>query len=227
MRSSKIILAMCLGASAWAQTLPPKPQAHPPVEAKPSAVQTPSSVHSATPSKIAAPAVKSSVAPLVPSAKPILKTVSTPAAMPVEHPARRKYARANVIRTKSAGQPLVKAATIGGGQPSPVLIRGQRDPFVSPVVERVASASACVGSGRKCLEVGEITLHGVVSSPNGFIAVVVNGEHTYFLRENDPLANGAVERITRDAIVLRERSSDALGRPFTHEVTKKLGVPAV
>jgi hypothetical protein len=67
----------------------------------------------------------------------------------------------------------------------------------------------------------------VVRTPSGFIAVVVNGEHTYFLHENDPLADGAVERITKDAIILRERSSDALGRPLTREVTKKLGVPAV
>jgi len=106
-------------------------------------------------------------------------------------------------------------------------VKGRRDPFVSPLVERLGNGPTCAGSGRKCLAVGEITLHGVVSSPNGFIAVVVNGEHTYFLRENDPLANGAVERITRDAIIMRERSSDALGRPFTREVTKKLGVPAV
>jgi Tfp pilus assembly protein PilP len=75
--------------------------------------------------------------------------------------------------------------------------------------------------------VGEISLHGVVRTPSGFIAVVVNGEHTYFLHENDPLADGAVERITKDAIILRERSSDALGRPVTREVTRKIGVPAV
>jgi hypothetical protein len=74
--------------------------------------------------------------------------------------------------------------------------------------------------------VGEITLNGVVRSPGGFIAVVVNGEHTYFLRKDDPLADGAVEKITLDAITLRQRSSDALGRPVVREVTKKLGVPA-
>jgi Tfp pilus assembly protein PilP len=67
----------------------------------------------------------------------------------------------------------------------------------------------------------------VVHSPEGFIAVVMNGDHTYFLHENDPLADGAVERITKDTITLRERSSDALGRPLTREVTKKLGAPAI
>jgi hypothetical protein len=104
---------------------------------------------------------------------------------------------------------------------------GHRDPFVSPIVERTRDSAFCTGSGRRCLLVGEVSLHGVVRTPSGFIAVVVNGEHTYFLRENDPLADGAVERITKDSIILRERSSDALGRPLTREVTKKLGVPAV
>jgi hypothetical protein len=92
------------------------------------------------------------------------------------------------------------------------------------VVERVRAQATCTGTGRQCLLVGEVILRGVVHGPSGFIAVVANGEHTYFLRENDPLADGAVERITNDAIVLRERSSDPTGRPVTHEVTRKLGV---
>ena len=108
-----------------------------------------------------------------------------------------------------------------------IAAKGHRDPFVSPIVERIRDSATCAGSGRRCLLVGEISLHGVVRTPSGFIAVVVNGEHTYFLHENDPLADGAVERITKDAIILRERSSDALGRPLTREVTKKIGVPAV
>jgi hypothetical protein len=105
--------------------------------------------------------------------------------------------------------------------------KGVRDPFVSPIVERIRSGATCSGSGRQCLLVGDITLHGVVRSPSGFIAVVMNGEHTYFLRENDPLADGDVGRITRDAITLRQRSSDVQGRPTVREVTRKLGVPAV
>ncbi|HVJ05534.1 MAG TPA: hypothetical protein VM578_07665 [Candidatus Saccharimonadales bacterium] len=228
MRSSKIILALWLGASAWAQSLPQKPQAHPPVEAKPSAAQSVKPMV-ATPPK--APSANGPAKPVATSATPVAKPSQPPAASPakpapatihVAHSARKKH-----VRSRSAGQPLIKAATVVSGKPSPTLVRGQRDPFVSPLVERLGSGASCTGSGRKCLAVGEIALHGVVSSPNGFIAVVVHGDHTYFLRENDPLANGAVERITRDAIVMRERTSDALGRPFTREVTRKLGVPAV
>jgi Tfp pilus assembly protein PilP len=116
---------------------------------------------------------------------------------------------------------------VAGERLAPIRATGRRDPFVSPIVERIRTSSTCNGSGKQCLAIGEITLQGVVHSPSGFIAVVMNGEHTYFLHVDDPLADGAVERITRDSIILRERSSDALGRPLIREVTKKLGVPAV
>jgi hypothetical protein len=197
MSSCKMILALWLGASAWAQTLPQKPQVNPPVTAKPN------------------PARTSSVAP----------SRSTP--IPVVKPARAgtPKAKANSGRKKSSNVPTTRTAIAAGGNPTAA--KGHRDPFVSPVVERTGNAVTCTGSNRRCLAVGDISLHGVVRCPGGFIAVVMNGEHTYFLRENDPLANGEVERITRDTIVLRERSSDALGRPLMHEVTKKIGVPSV
>jgi hypothetical protein len=93
-------------------------------------------------------------------------------------------------------------------------------------VERARVGENCTGSGRKCLFVEDITLQGVVRYTNGYIAVVMSGEHTYFLHERDPLADGDVERISSDAITLRQRSSDVLGRPVEHEVTRKLGVPS-
>jgi hypothetical protein len=198
MSSSKIILALCLGASAWAQTLPAKPQVKSPVAAKPNAVRTSPSTSS---SRISAPALKPTATAAVPSV------------------------RARSGRRKSPSVPFTRATSEDG---SHTAMKAHRDPFVSPVVERtLGSAASCAGSKKRCLAVGEIVLQGVVRSPSGFIAVVMNGEHTFFLREDDPLADGEVVRITRDTIVLRERSSDALGRPFMHEVTKKLGVPAV
>ena len=74
---------------------------------------------------------------------------------------------------------------------------------------------------------GDIVLQGVVRYTGGFIAVVMSSEHTYFLHDNDPLADGDVERITKDSITLRQRSTDILGRSVVHEVTKKLGAPPV
>jgi len=50
---------------------------------------------------------------------------------------------------------------------------GRRDPFISPVVSH-AGGSGC-STGKKCLEIGNVNLRGVVRSEGGFIAVVSNG----------------------------------------------------
>jgi hypothetical protein len=71
-------------------------------------------------------------------------------------------------------------------------------------------------------------LRGVVHSENGFIAVVSNGlNKAYFLRENDPVFNGYVVKITGDSIVFQETLQDRLGKTFTREVVKKITTPAV
>jgi hypothetical protein len=103
---------------------------------------------------------------------------------------------------------------------------GRRDPFISPVVSH-ANSSSC-SSGKKCLEIGTINLRGVVHGESGFIAVVSNGlNKAYFLRENDPVFNGYVMKITGDSIVFQETLQDRLGKSFTREVVKKITTPAV
>jgi len=103
---------------------------------------------------------------------------------------------------------------------------GRRDPFLSPVVNH-GGGSGC-SSGKKCLEIGTISLQGVVRSDTGFIAVVSNGlNKAYFLRENDPVFNGYVVKITGDSIVFQETLQDRLGKTFTREVVKKITTPAV
>jgi hypothetical protein len=213
MKISKSILAIWLATSAWALTPPPN-QADPNAGPKPSggravsqAPKTPTDRRS-TATKVAP--VKA--APMNAKLKPATDLTKLPVLSSARKPGGQKAPGVSVRRMAMDGKTPRK---------------GVRDPFVSPIIERIRSAATCSGSGRQCLLVGEITLHGVVRSPNGFIAVVMNGEHTYFLRENDPLADGDVARITRDAITLRQRSSDVLGRPTVREVTRKLGVPAV
>jgi Tfp pilus assembly protein PilP len=103
---------------------------------------------------------------------------------------------------------------------------GRRDPFVSPVVSH-AGGSGC-STGKKCLEIGAINLRGVVHSQGGFIAVVSNNMNkAYFLKENDPVFNGYVVKITGDSIVFQETLQDRLGKTFTREVVKKITTPAV
>ncbi len=73
----------------------------------------------------------------------------------------------------------------------------------------------------------ELVLQGTVKDTSGkMLAVVANStKRTYFLRENDQVFQGSVEKITSDSIIFREYIKDALGRETAREVVKKL-VPA-
>ena len=105
-------------------------------------------------------------------------------------------------------------------------MNGKRDPFFSPIVQQV-TGSGC-STGKKCLEIGQINVRGIVKSQDGFIAVVTNSlNKAYFLHENDPVFNGFVLRITGDSVVFQETYEDKLGKPITREVTKRITTPAV
>ena len=103
---------------------------------------------------------------------------------------------------------------------------GKRDPFISPVVNR-QGGSGC-STGKKCLDIDQIAVRGVVKADAGMIAVVTNGlNKAYFLRENDPVFNGYVVKITVDSVVFKQNFQDRLGKPFTKDVVKRLTTPAV
>ena len=104
----------------------------------------------------------------------------------------------------------------------------KRDPFLSPVMSKASGpGEACTG-GKKCLAVDQISLRGIVKSDSGMIAVVVNSANkAYFLRENDPIFNGFVTKITADSVVFHETVQDAIGRPSQRNVVKKIVTPVV
>jgi hypothetical protein len=146
----------------------------------------------------------------------------SPAAAPEEQPVD-STASANAAAGSAEGG---SAASDDVVPDSKYAANGRRDPFISPVVSH-AGGSGC-STGKKCLEIGAINLRGVVHSENGFIAVVSNGMNkAYFLRENDPVFNGYVVKITGDSVVFQETVQDRLGKTFTREVVKKIVTPAV
>jgi Tfp pilus assembly protein PilP len=103
----------------------------------------------------------------------------------------------------------------------------KRDPFLSPVVARISGPTNCTG-GKKCLAIDQIALKGVVRSDNGMIAVVTNSANkAYFLRENDPVFNGYVVKITGDSVTFKQTVEDNLGHRSTRDVVKKIFTPAV
>jgi len=158
------------------------------------------------------------------------------AAKPVTAPAAATAQKATTpVATSVAGAPAGTAADASkiGDTAKPAkaedkkwAMNGKRDPFFSPVVQQ-QGGSGCA-TGKKCLEIGNINLRGVVKSDSGFIAVVTNNlNKAYFLRENDPVFNGYVVRITGDSVVFQETVQDKLGKPFTREVVKRIFTPAV
>jgi Tfp pilus assembly protein PilP len=111
-------------------------------------------------------------------------------------------------------------------EPKKWALNGKRDPFFSPVVQQ-STGPGC-STGKKCLDIGQINLRGVVKSESGFIAVVTNSlNKAYFLHENDPVFNGYVLRITGDSVVFQETVQDKLGKPLMREVVKRISTPAV
>ncbi|PYP90611.1 MAG: hypothetical protein DMG65_10890 [Candidatus Angelobacter sp. Gp1-AA117] len=103
---------------------------------------------------------------------------------------------------------------------------GRRDPFVSPIRNVIVGQTGpSCSTGKKCLYIPELIVQGTVkdNTTGEMMAVVVNhSRHTYFLRENDQVFNGLVEKITGDSVVFREFATDSIGRESAHEVVKRV-----
>lgn len=141
-----------------------------------------------------------------------------------------------MVPKKKAASPRAASARVQHAAPKRVEANtmraaGKRDPFISPVrIEGPGGGPNC-SVGKKCLAPDAIVLKGIAATPSGAIAVVVNARTsppmTYFLRENDPLFNGYVVKITSDSIVMRENVVDRLGKESTRDIVKKVNAPAV
>jgi len=203
--------------------------------AKTSVVPAAKPIVVAAPAKVAAVAAKASSAavPAKPGeSKPKARLVVVKTNKPTGKPAAAVPAKTSV---KIPGKSHPKAAALAvqdnkaeadKKQPAkPINAVGRRDPFVSPVVNLGAVGSGC-SSGKRCLAIDQIALKGVVRSETGMIAVVVNAmDKAYFLRENDPVFNGYVTKITGDSIVFKETFKDKLGKPLTRDITKTISRP--
>ncbi len=164
--------------------------------------------------------------PTLPVTRP--ESVAAKQAAP-KHAAKTRVAKKTAMPQKATvvEKPAEKAAASDAtSEVAPEIKRG-RDPFVSVIMERSGNV-ACSGPGKKCLIVDQISLKGIVRSQGEAIAVVSSSTNkTYFLRENDPVYNGVVVKITPDSIVFRESVTDRLGKTVQREVVKKVNNSAV
>jgi hypothetical protein len=222
--AGKVILTLHSqgGAPSVAKNTP-APAKTAPVKASAPAAQSQAAAKPApAPTKVAA-VKETATKPVAQASKPEPKQPAKAAA-----PVTAKTAAPAKTSAPAVSAPA-EAATKTDSKPKPEekkwAMNGKRDPFFSPVVQ--TNGSGC-STGKKCLEIGAINLRGVVKSDTGFIAVVTNNlNKAYFLRENDPVFNGYVVKITGDSVVFQETIQDKLGKPFTREVVKRIFTPAV
>jgi len=172
------------------------------------------------PAKAPAVAVKTTPAPAKPTvaAKPVVKKIhkaapktetklaATPADKPADKPVEPESEKAKRVAS---------------------IDHSKRDPFQTVIRERSAGG-LCAGGGKQCLVPDEVALKGVVRSNGSIIAVVTTKDNrAYFLRENDPVLNGVVTRITEGSITFREKTTDIFGKSSMREVVKKINPTAV
>jgi len=205
---ARTLLSICLisGLAAAAQSAPPSQKVSPDTGKSP--------FTKAAPAK-----------PMATPAKPMAAPVKPVAAAAKAAPAATKPVSAKPKAAKPATNAAVKAPVKQAKASAP----GKRDPFISPVRSEVGPAGPACSVGKKCLPIDAITLRGIVRAQQGAIAVVENSTRkvTYFLRENDPVFNGYVVKITADSVMFRENVMDMKGKQSTRDVVKRVSAPPV
>jgi hypothetical protein len=171
---------------------------------------------------------------VAPDSKPAAAMQAKPATVPAPMPAARQKPASPVMAKKAAMKSAAKKPRPAAGTVKKAAIKtaakapGKRDPFLSPIRDTGAMGAAC-STGKKCLAINTILLRGIVKSQGGMIAVVESSTRkiSYFLRENDPVFNGYVVRISFDTVVFRENVMDNLGKQSTRDVVMKVVAPVV
>lgn len=164
-------------------------------------------------------AVKTPVLAVKPASKPATKTKNASLAATIKKKAEaQKKSQVKIVPQKvaSVDKPSAKETITATGS--------RRDPFLSIIRAMPSAAGPNCSVGKRCLFIPELELKGIAKEPDGqMMAVVVSNTHrAYFLRENDQVFNGSVQKITSDSVVFREFSTDHLGRETAHEVVKKI-----
>ena len=173
------------------------------------------------------------------TAKPQAQSKTAPA-QTTKEPAKltapkddKKKPPTNAITGKMAPAPVQKTPPAKEAKPAaevtkttkPALPQGRRDPFITLVGKQSGGSGPTVNlpPGKGGLQVSTLILQGIVSGPNGMIAVVANPQKSvYFLRVGDELFDGRVEKIEIGSVHFHEVGKDAFGKPVEREVTRKL-----
>jgi Tfp pilus assembly protein PilP len=103
---------------------------------------------------------------------------------------------------------------------------GRRDPFASLIVARPVASEGAVrprATGLAGLAVADVSIKGVITSGQTWVAIVAAPDGTtYLARPNDRLHDAVVRRIDRDAVVFLAQVPDAAGVARPREIRKGL-----
>lgn len=103
---------------------------------------------------------------------------------------------------------------------------GRRDPFVSLLRRGVDSEGVEPGPrprGLAGLRAAEVTLRGTVESHGGYVGLLRGADtRTYVVRPGDQLADGTIQAITPDSVVILQQVHDPVSRERQREVRKVL-----
>jgi hypothetical protein len=201
-----------------------------------SATQSQSTSATSKPSQTSAtnPQNKMNTSATQPPAKqntnPPAKDTKTPAQKQAKADTKAAAASAKTVPAKTA--PAQKAPPAGdvSRTTKPVLPQGRRDPFITLVGKQTGGGGPAVNlpPGKGGLQVSTLILQGIVSGPNGMIAVVANPQKSvYFLHVGDELFDGRVDKIEIGSVIFHEVGKDAFGKPVEREVTRKLNPSSI
>lgn len=164
-----------------------------------------------------------------PAPKTATQTGKKPAVTPpVKKPVVTPLANA---QAKGTAKPPAKAAAKAeaksdGKQAAPAKPVAKRDPFVTLVGRQqggVQGPSVKLPPGKAGLQISTLMIQGIVSGPNGMIALVANPQKSvYFLRVGDELFDGRVDHIDMNAVTFHEVGKDAFGKPLERQVIRRL-----
>jgi len=121
-------------------------------------------------------------------------------------------------------------SSVLGPSVKPVAVREtstRRDPFAPLLGKDIGGggggSAQNLPPGKPGLLISSLRIDGIVSGPNGMIAIVSNvQDRVYFLREGDRLFDGQVEHITMDGISFHQSGKDPFGNAVEREVAKRL-----
>jgi len=100
---------------------------------------------------------------------------------------------------------------------------GRRDPFVSLVRRGDEGPPAARAGGLQGLSTAEVSLRGTLRSGGAFVGILQAVDRkSYIVREGDKLADGTIQLISADAMVIVQQVSDPLSLEKGREVRKSL-----